>query len=583
MAYPATDATLEAPPSDESGSRKASAADTPSPPASAPESPHPDSPGSAARREWHVTFAIATMGYLAVGAWLISRDILFYDGLSRVANGYLVLFSRDPHLAAVGFVWNPLPSFAAMPLLLFTPIWPALASVGLAGTIVSAICGALNAVLVGRILAEFGLVPWARRLLTAAAAVHPLVLWLSAVGASEPIMLLWCLLATLALVRWVPDQHPRHLITAGLALGAAYATRYEAIACALAVAAGVAALSAVKHRDDPQRWRFVAADTTLVAFPFCSAFALWAAASKLIVGEWFATFSSAYGNAAQVNASAEQLARDAGGDTLARLSYGIAQLTGVTPLWAFIAAVALVVAWRHRSSQLLVPLAVLGSLVAFALLTGATRSSFAWLRFQVYAIPLTVLLAGGIAATQRTGVAHRLRAHTAASTDPRSTRAARAARAVATRAGAAVAVSAICVVAGWHTLFEPQLAREESFLIGRAPYNHVDRDIAAWLDDQHLPDSSVLTDVAYSGRIVLASAHPRTFVVTTDRDFLGVVADPVGHGVRYVLLTDPEESPADAVERAYPGMFAHGTAWASLVKEWIAGDRQTWRLYEVRR
>ncbi|HEX7225338.1 MAG TPA: hypothetical protein VF367_07150, partial [Candidatus Limnocylindria bacterium] len=29
------------------------------------------------------------------------------DAWSRVGNAYYVLFSRDPHLAAMGFVWNP--------------------------------------------------------------------------------------------------------------------------------------------------------------------------------------------------------------------------------------------------------------------------------------------------------------------------------------------------------------------------------------------------------------------------------------------------------------------------------------------
>ena len=48
--------------------------------------------------------------YLGVAMWFWQSGLVPGDALSRVANGYYTLFSRDPHLAAVGFVWNPLPS-----------------------------------------------------------------------------------------------------------------------------------------------------------------------------------------------------------------------------------------------------------------------------------------------------------------------------------------------------------------------------------------------------------------------------------------------------------------------------------------
>ena len=37
------------------------------------------------------------------------------DAWSRITNAYYVLYSRDPHLAAIGFIWNPLPSLMAIP------------------------------------------------------------------------------------------------------------------------------------------------------------------------------------------------------------------------------------------------------------------------------------------------------------------------------------------------------------------------------------------------------------------------------------------------------------------------------------
>ena len=86
------------------------------------------------RGEPWVWFVVCSIVYGGIGWWLLSRDLIFPDAMSRVANAYYVLFSRDPHLAAIGFVWNPLPSLATLPLLVFSPWFPALASLGAAGT-----------------------------------------------------------------------------------------------------------------------------------------------------------------------------------------------------------------------------------------------------------------------------------------------------------------------------------------------------------------------------------------------------------------------------------------------------------------
>ena len=65
--------------------------------------------------------------------------------------------SRDPHLAAIGFVWNPLPSLAAIPLVALRGIWPPLATKAFAGCVVSALCMAGAVVQLRGFLRETGL------------------------------------------------------------------------------------------------------------------------------------------------------------------------------------------------------------------------------------------------------------------------------------------------------------------------------------------------------------------------------------------------------------------------------------------
>src|SRR5271156_1769833 len=72
------------------------------------------SPGWYLRRltsEGGIVFLIALGCYLVVSVLLDLKYKSFEgDAVSRMANGYYILYSRDPHLAAIGFVWEPLTS-----------------------------------------------------------------------------------------------------------------------------------------------------------------------------------------------------------------------------------------------------------------------------------------------------------------------------------------------------------------------------------------------------------------------------------------------------------------------------------------
>jgi len=103
--------------------------------------------------------------------------------------------------------------------------------------------------------------------------------------------------------------------------------------------------------------------------------------------------------------------------------------------------------------------------------------------------------------------------------------------------------------------------------------------VAAYLDSLSLPNGSVISDVAYSFPIVLASRNPHQFVITPDRDFREKLTDPVGGKVRYALVTDPQYSLADAISAQFPGIHDTGGGVATLEREWIDGRGTIWRLY----
>ena len=90
-----------------------------------------------------VMFALATGAYIYLANYLVFHlGYMINDAYTRVDNAFDVLFSRDPHLAAIGFFWGPLPSFFDLPILAFRGVWPALATQAFAGSIEAALFSA---------------------------------------------------------------------------------------------------------------------------------------------------------------------------------------------------------------------------------------------------------------------------------------------------------------------------------------------------------------------------------------------------------------------------------------------------------
>ena len=546
-------------------------------------------------------FVVFSIGYITVAGEMVSHQIIFADAVSRVANGYFVLFSRDPHLPAVGFVWNPLPSLLLLPVLPLRGVFPVLVRVGFAGNLESALFMAGAVVLLSGCLARLGLPRGLRLVLVTLFALHPMIITYACSGESEAMLLFFLLLTVRSLLSWLSQRQPGQLVVAGLALGLAYMSRYEAVAPALAVTALVASVTLLTGRGSwSLRFRLALNDAALVGLPFLFAFGLWAVSSRLLVKQWFPTFSSEYGNAAQVNFGKSNITQATGTDLLSALRYAAEQLTGLEPLVLPLLIAAGVVAARRRDWLAIAAPAVLGSLLAFNNLAFLVGASFGWLRFQIAVIPLAVLLSGALLRPpQHTGNTHigpaRPPSEPANQPVENSTATEGRLRRLVAVPLVLLALVAAVPVSAW-TLTSHSLAREETqtMLAAVSPglandedrrhllINQTEQQVAADLDAMRLPDSTVLTDSAFAFPIVLASTHATQFIITSDTDFQPTVTDPAGHQVRYLLVPEPDKAPSDALQRAHPGLYEKGGGIATVVRTWrgtsLNGD---WRLLQV--
>jgi hypothetical protein len=146
-------------------------------------------------------------------------------------------------------------------------------------------------------------------------------------------------------------------------------------------------------------------------------------------------------------------------------------------------------------------------------------------------------------------------------------------------------------------MFDPVIGREERqhlVWVFRGAANEGERQerdrlrstdaIARFLDGLGQPRGSIILDTfsPCAPFIVLASRRPHQFVITNDRDFEAVLADPQEFHARYLLLPPREGFGLfDAIARTYPDLYDHGAGLARLTHEFTEPACPRFRLYEV--
>ena len=546
--------------------------------------------------EQFVVVSLALLAYLviAVEVVVVAHSIIG-DAWSRVANAYYVFYSRDPHMAAIGFVWNPLPSVAVMPFLPFKAIWPDMVATGFAASIVSALFMAASVWQIYGIASDWKVRRSARLLVTILFAFNPMILYYGANGMSEAMFIATLLITVRYLARWAGDGETSALVISGLALATAYMTRYEAVVSAFGAFGVVVFIAAMRHQGEVrQRVGEGFADAAVFVAPVVTVFIGWAVASWLIVRDPFQQFTSAYGVVSQLAVAQSAVAVITGQGTSAAYYWILHQLIGLEPGIIGIGVLALFATYRGRLALTMPAMAVIGSVVAFAIFGFLTGRTLGWLRYSLAIIPLATVLTLAILAP-----------------DPNAVKEGRDDRAGLGRVGwkamgfAAVVLMAIAVPIGAHTMLDPGQNPQyggEAFQLAPIlspnqllyPLDNpqkftptgqylVGQQASQYLDSMRLPAGSVLVDGAMAFPIILESNDPTQFITTSDRDFQESLLDPVSFGVKYLLVPDPSTGyeSLDAINRAYPGIYENGASVAPQMVAQFGSGGNNWRLYKV--
>ena len=552
----------------------------------------PDDRSPPSRRvfsEGRIVFLFAFGCYLVVAILLDFKFKVFpADAFSRMANGFYVLYSGDPHLAAVGFVWEPLQSFADDVILLGNHFWPALSHDEMAGCIVSALAMAGAVYQILSALREWGVSRAPRLVLTALFALDPMILYYGGNGMSEGLYLFTLITATRYLLRWMRDGDLRSLAYSAVALAFCYLTRNEA---ALAALLGGLAVGVVSYWRTQGHWkariRTGLSDLVIFGAPAFTAAVGWAVCTYVIIGALID------GGGLSTRLSHQQ----ANHVTFhARLLYLFHAIGAFAPLLAILIVVGAFVAFRRRDARILAPLSVLGGGLAFDTVSYLSNSIDSALRYWIAVIPLGVLLLGALVAAVQT---------------PRPARVGSPVRTrlpgvgvpglgVLAALGLVLVVMIPTIVSTGTSMLKPKIGVEESQQIGyifkshgKQPTNSevysfaqaVDR----YLEGLHLPNGDVLVDnadaVGCVPQIIVRSSQPKLFVIPNERVFQRTLADPIVFHTHYLLVPDPSDTnEPGAVNNLYPTLWNTGAGFTKMVHKFqLKSACPDFRLFHVLR
>jgi hypothetical protein len=549
------------------------------------------------RRCKQVAFTVSCALYVTVGYWLqVRHGYIIGDALSRVQAVQSVLDSREPHLAAIGFIFTPLTAVLDLPGILLRDVWPGWVATGFIGSLASAPLMAGAVVQLMSVGTDRGLPRPFVIVITALFALNPMIVFYGSNGMSEAPFIFFMMWTVRRLIMWMADDDVHHLVTAGfIALSLAYLVRYDSVGAITAIGFLVAITTYLRAAGHP-RFRRALLDMILVSGPGLLAFIGWAVAGWLITGNAFAQFTSQYGNAA--------IFLQSGGTSPVTfgtgIGFAIVCMSLLAPTFILIAVWAGFLRWgRPNWGVLLVPTVVFGGVLVFQTYSYATGQTFGFLRFYIVAIPFTACLAmlavpdGELATPKRRG-----RYAPARALEPTT-------RPVGGGWFKYAAVSlalAICLpVTAWGMSLPRYAPQEYALSAVLRPDPHdvsakatnarriaatfsTERKIAKYLDDLDLPEGSVVADTVYGFAVAVASRNPKTFVLPSDNDFVEILNDPAAFGVQYLLaVPNTGRGVSDALNLRYPTLYDTGADVATLELE-IPNDgdgQPDWRLYRV--
>lgn len=519
---------------------------------------------------WGVTLVVffSQMGFALV---MNGRGYLWGDAVSRSSAALIALYGSDPHLAAIGLVWMPLPTLLELAPVAFYPWWPEVVASGFASSLITVLAGTLTAWIIFGTARRLALPLRVTVLYTLLVSFSPMLFLYFTNGMSEGVAAPFMIGSVCSVLLFWHTGERRYVALGGVALALAFACLYQAVnfGAVLLGALVLGIMSAENVPSAPQgRARAIEGLSILFLVPSVYVAVLWVVANAAIMGDPFYFATSAYSNEGYISATgAGRIADAVRGDLAATLWFSIVRTAPFFLPIIAILAVRLIEGrlWRPNTFSLTaLALCVPFGLITLQLYEG---SSFGWLRYFMY--PLFVAAGWGLYEIARSS---------------------RRTLATALVLGGWLAAAPASIVA----MNDPELGQNE-YLVVRAVWNgeHA-RDAGYPMYFEDVAPVAAAIDALPAGSLVLADASnawtvaatvsrgslKQMLVLTADKRFHPALEDPARRGITYLLVPNPAAAPQDLLNARFPALWA-GQEPGFRLKADFPSTGTGWRLYEV--
>jgi len=487
------------------------------------------------------------------------------DAISRVANAFYILYSRDPHLGAIGFIWNPLPSILELIPLLFWKVIPEMAASGIASVVVTACFNAGTCTLLYHNCRKNNVPVVFTLLILAGFICNPFIFLYGANGMSEMMFVFSIVWLITSFTDWVRHERISSLIQVGLSLAMGFWIRYEAVAIGVAaticliIALYLKSQRSANSKKSSSFYSRLQSSLLIVLMPPVFSGFVWVLLNYLMMGDPLYFLRSGYSNTAFVqDLSAELLSMK--GNFMAIIPFAARKmLFFIIPFAVLLLCRMITKKWANWDMIVLALLVFsIPAMQAAMLFQGA---SYGWLRFFVYPFAVTIAWLP-YEWTQIDSKRY------------------------AKMVFAILCAALLCSSAVIRDMNDQSFAPEEYGSLHMEQSQTTQemitaREIAQYLD--HLIESRgeeptlILTDSFRAFAIIVNSKYPDKLAITNDRDFKTLLSDPQKNGVDFILVPKVDGTVLQVIHEHYPEMFDGGIAWTEFVEDFNGA----WRLYSV--
>jgi hypothetical protein len=510
---------------------------------------------------WAIFFVVLAAEIAGAYILLYRKGYILSDAMSRTANAYYVLYIDPPKLASIGFVWNPLPSFLQIPILLFKDVWPLLATHGVAGGIVTAFFAACNAALLFRTFKHYSVSTALSVILVLLFAFNPFMFYYGCNGMSEMPFFTTIIACVVGLCRWL-DERDNHklLVMMAFSLALGFLCRYEAFAITLGL--GISLLIVVFGMKDPfspfapkplrMKAEYAMATGLVLFLPVVYSVVVWIILNWSIMGDPFYFLTSSYSNTAQSEFILSAEIINAMSSPMEALLFSLGRMLPFLPLFIVI-TISRMFSKRLFKPDYCVLVTIIGCISAFHFLMLLSGGSFGWPRFFSFSLPICAAWLPYELSRLKGAVRH----------------ISVAAVVVAFLVSASIVVSYFGSPVHAPEEYEAFVQTDVSgVVVQRAAAERINE---AYSDDVMMMDSFTMST------LIVNLDHPERLIISTSDQFNDALEAPWRYGVRYIVVADPSGvGSLDAFNMTYPSLYEEGADWC-MEREEVGG----FKIFEV--